>query len=140
MKASVKPHQPISGWPRSDGISWRVRLALVILLIVAVGTIWVTNRMMTDRFTESTRNRAELRLLLYGGNLQSELSRNPLVPQVLARDPTLSGALNSSDAAGRGRAHGGGDGPQQAGLPASQRTLFRGCNSVKFHSLFGYSA
>lgn len=97
MKAPVKPHQPISGWPRSDGISWRVRLALVILLIVAVGTIWVTNRMMTDRFTESTRNRAELRLLLYGGNLQSELSRNAIVPQLLARDPTLIGALNSSD-------------------------------------------
>ncbi|MDK3074176.1 ATP-binding protein [Sedimentitalea sp. JM2-8] len=93
----MKPHQPISGWPRSDGISWRVRLALVILLIVAVGTIWVTNRMMTDRFTESTRNRAELRLLLYGGNLQSELSRNAIVPQLLARDPTLIGALNSSD-------------------------------------------
>ncbi|WP_407696766.1 sensor histidine kinase [Sedimentitalea xiamensis] len=97
MKSPVKPHQPISGWPRSDGISWRVRLALVILLIVAVGTIWVTNRMMTDRFTESTRNRAELRLLLYGGNLQSELSRNAIVPQLLARDPTLIGALNSSD-------------------------------------------
>jgi two-component system C4-dicarboxylate transport sensor histidine kinase DctB len=97
MNAPFTPKPPISGWPRSGGISWRVRLALVLLLIIAVGTIWITNQVMTDRFTESTRNRAELRLLLYSGNLQSELGRNAIVPQLLARDPTLIGALNSSD-------------------------------------------
>lgn len=93
----VTPKPRISGWPRSDGISWRVRLALVLLLVVAAGTIWVTNRLMADRFTESTRNRASLRLALYSGNLQSELGRNAIVPQLLARDPTLIGALNSND-------------------------------------------
>ncbi|MBJ6370725.1 sensor histidine kinase [Sedimentitalea arenosa] len=97
MNAPFTPKPPISGWPRSGAISWRVRLALVLLLIIAVGTIWITNQVMTDRFTESTRNRAELRLLLYSGNLQSELGRNAIVPQLLARDPTLIGALNSSD-------------------------------------------
>jgi two-component system C4-dicarboxylate transport sensor histidine kinase DctB len=84
-------------WPRTDTISWRVRAALLILLVVAAATVWVTNRLLTDRFTESTRNRAEVRLALYSGNLLSELRRNAIVPQLLARDPTLIGALNSND-------------------------------------------
>ena len=78
-------------------ISWRVRLALVVLLVLAVITVSVTNRLLTDRFTETTRNRAELRLALYSGNLQSELRQSAIVPQLLARDPTLIGALNSAD-------------------------------------------
>jgi len=78
-------------------ISWRVRLALVVLLVLAVITVSVTNRFLTDRFTETTRNRAELRLALYSGNLQSELRQSAIVPQLLARDPTLIGALNSAD-------------------------------------------
>ena len=84
-------------WPRTDTISWRVRLALLALLVVAVATVWTTNRLLTDRFTESTRNRAELRLTLYSGNLLSELRRNAIVPQLLARDATLIAALNSGD-------------------------------------------
>jgi two-component system C4-dicarboxylate transport sensor histidine kinase DctB len=67
------------------------------LSAVAVATVFVTNRYLTDRFTESTRNRAELRLALYSGNLVSELRRNAIVPQLLARDPALIGALNSGD-------------------------------------------
>lgn len=78
-------------------IGWRVRLALAILTIVAVVTVLMTNRLLTDRFTETTRNRAELRLALYSGNLLSELRRSAIVPQLLARDPTLIGALNSAD-------------------------------------------
>ena len=96
--ADTRPQLPGSLlWPRTDTISWRVRIALVILLIVAAATVWVTNRMLTDRFTESTRNRAEVRLALFSGNLLSELRRNAIVPQLLARDPTLIGALNSND-------------------------------------------
>lgn len=82
---------------RSAAISWRVRVALAGLLIVAAITVWVTNSLLTDRFTEATRTRAELRLALYSGNLLSELRRNAIVPQILARDPTLIGALNSND-------------------------------------------
>ncbi|TMM54706.1 sensor histidine kinase [Sulfitobacter sabulilitoris] len=78
-------------------ISWRVRIALLALLVLAVATIWTTNRLLTDRFTESTRNRAELRLALYSGNLLSELRQNAIVPQLLARDASLIGALNSAD-------------------------------------------
>ncbi len=69
----------------------------MLLTAVAVATVFVTNRFLTDRFTESTRNRAELRLALYSGNLVSELRRNAIVPQLLARDPALIGALNSGD-------------------------------------------
>ncbi len=83
--------------PRSVTISWRVRLALVLLMAIAVATVWITNSLLTDRFTESTRHRANVRLALYGGNLVSELGRNAIVPQLLARDSSLIGALNSSD-------------------------------------------
>lgn len=68
-----------------------------LLLALAVGVVSVTNRLLTDRFTESTRNRAELRLALYSGNLLSELRQNAIVPQLLARDAELIGALNSAD-------------------------------------------
>ena len=53
--------------------------------------------MLTDRFTETTRNRAELRLVLYSGNLLSELQQNAIVPQLLSRDPALISALASGD-------------------------------------------
>jgi len=82
---------------RAPAIGWRVRVALVVLLMAAVATVWVTNRLLTNRFTESTRYRAELRLALYSGNLLSELRRNAIVPQLLARDPALIAALQSND-------------------------------------------
>ncbi|WP_299605638.1 ATP-binding protein [uncultured Tateyamaria sp.] len=83
--------------PRTSATSWRVRAALVLLTVAAVTTVFFTNRLLTDRFTETTRNRAELRLALYSGNLLSELRQSQIVPQLLARDPTLIGALNSQD-------------------------------------------
>ncbi|QFT62853.1 ATP-binding protein [Roseivivax sp. THAF30] len=82
---------------RAGPLSWRVRVALLGLFAAAVATIWVTNSLLTDRFTETTRNRAELRLALYSGNLLSELRRNSIVPQLLARDPALINALNTGD-------------------------------------------
>src|SRR6056297_719220 len=77
--------------------SWRMRLVFIVLVALAVAVVFVTNRLLTDRFTESTRNRAELRLVLYAGNLLSELRQNAVVPQLLARDPTLISALNTGD-------------------------------------------
>ena len=91
------PAQLPTAWRRSATIGWRVRVALALVLIAAAVTVWSTNWMLTNRFTESTRNRAELRLALYSGNLLSELRRNAIVPQLLARDPTLIGALQSND-------------------------------------------
>ncbi|WP_050603661.1 ATP-binding protein [Ruegeria sp. 6PALISEP08] len=85
--------KPLRGAP----LGWRLRFAVLVLLVATIATVWITNRLLTDRFTESTRNRAELRLALYSGNLLSELRRNSIVPQLLARDPTLISALQSSD-------------------------------------------
>ncbi|NOD75321.1 MULTISPECIES: ATP-binding protein [unclassified Ruegeria] len=85
--------KPLRGAP----LGWRLRVAVLVLLLATITTVWITNSLLTDRFTESTRNRAELRLALYSGNLLSELRRNSIVPQLLARDPTLISALQSSD-------------------------------------------
>ncbi|NOD63425.1 MULTISPECIES: ATP-binding protein [unclassified Ruegeria] len=85
--------KPLRGAP----LGWRLRIAVLVLLLATITTVWITNSLLTDRFTESTRNRAELRLALYSGNLLSELRRNSIVPQLLARDPTLISALQSSD-------------------------------------------
>lgn len=81
----------------SRTFSWKVRLALVLLLTVVAVTVWQTNRLLSNRFTQTTRNRAELRLALYSGNLLSELRQNAIVPQLLARDQTLISALQSND-------------------------------------------
>ncbi|EBA17639.1 C4-dicarboxylate transport sensor protein DctB, putative [Roseobacter sp. SK209-2-6] len=66
-------------------------------MAIAAVTIWVTNQQLTHRFTDSTRNRGELRLALYSGNLVSELRRHAIVPDLLARDQSLISALQSQD-------------------------------------------
>lgn len=71
--------------------AWWMRLAVLGVLIAAVATVLVTNSLLTDRFTAATKNRADLRLALYTGNVLSELRRNAIVPQLLSRDPTLIG-------------------------------------------------
>jgi two-component system C4-dicarboxylate transport sensor histidine kinase DctB len=78
-------------------MGWRGRVALLVLMVIAIITIFTTNRLLTDRFTETTRTRAELRLALYSGNLLSELRQNAIVPQLLARDPALINALDSGE-------------------------------------------
>ena len=83
--------------PRASAVGWRVRFALVFLLIAAVATVWITNGLLTTRFTDSVRNRSEVRLALYSGNITSELRSNSIVPQLLSKDPTLISALDSSD-------------------------------------------
>lgn len=77
--------------------SWRLRLAVLVVCIIAIATIYITNTLLTERFTESTRNRAEVRLTLYTANLTSELQRNSIVPQLLSRDPELIRALDLRD-------------------------------------------
>ncbi|MGL4308997.1 MAG: sensor histidine kinase [Paracoccaceae bacterium] len=74
-----------------------VRLVVIMVIVVALATVWVTNRLLTERFTADTRSRAELRIALYVGNILSELQRNSVVPLLLARDPALIGALGSGD-------------------------------------------
>ncbi len=82
---------------KARAISWRVRIALMIVIAVAGVVVWITNKSLTHSFTETTRNRAELRLALYSGNLVSELRQHAIVPQLLARDQALILALQSQD-------------------------------------------
>lgn len=74
-----------------------LRAGLVLLLAAAGASIWFTNAWLTERFSETTRVRSELRLALYSGNLMSELQRNSVVPLLLARDPALISALTGND-------------------------------------------
>ncbi|MFQ6552107.1 ATP-binding protein [Aestuariibius insulae] len=83
--------------PRPGPRVWPQRIALVVLLIAAIAAIWFTNVMLTERFTERTRQRAEIDLTLYAGNLVAELRSAQNTPQLLAQNPTLIGALNSGD-------------------------------------------
>lgn len=76
---------------------WRLRLALGVFLAASVLLIYGTNVLLTERFTETTRNQSELRQALYTGNIISELQRNSVVPLLLSQDPLLVSALNSSD-------------------------------------------
>lgn len=83
-----------------DGLSesaasgtWWVRLIVVFLTVMAIGVVLITNRWLSDRFTETTRNRAELRLALYSGNILSELQRTSVVPLLLLDDPAIRDAL-----------------------------------------------
>ncbi|MEL7258638.1 MAG: sensor histidine kinase, partial [Pseudomonadota bacterium] len=92
----IKQRQP-DPEHQSRTIGWRARLALLLLTAIAISVVFVTNRLLTDRFTENTRNRAELRLALYSGNLLSELRQNAIVPQLLARDPALIAALDTAN-------------------------------------------
>ena len=79
--------------PRNQRAPWAMRLVVAALILFAVAVVFVTNRLLSDRFTETTRNKAELALALYSGNLQSELQRTSVVPLLLARDPEISQAL-----------------------------------------------
>jgi len=97
MNAPQTPKAPPEKETGSRTIPWGARLALLLFMGVAAVTVWVTNQQLTHRFTDSTRNRGELRLALYSGNLVSELRRYAIVPQLLARDQTLIAALQSQD-------------------------------------------
>ncbi|NJS40035.1 MAG: sensor histidine kinase [Rhodobacteraceae bacterium] len=81
----------------AQGLPWRVKLAVGLLLILAIGVVLVSNRLLTDRYTADTRNRAEVRLALYTGNLMSELQRTSVVPLLLSRDPELVQALRDGN-------------------------------------------
>lgn len=76
---------------------WYLRLAVLVLSLLAVIVIYVSNQLLTQRFTETISNRSEVRLALYVTNLMNELQRNSVVPQLLSRDPELIGALENTN-------------------------------------------
>jgi two-component system C4-dicarboxylate transport sensor histidine kinase DctB len=81
-------------------MAWWVRLALGLVILVALGVVLVTNRLMSERYTEATRNRADLRLAFYSGNILSELQRTSIVPLLLSGDPAIARALETEDFTG----------------------------------------
>ena len=87
---ATSPQQ--GGWGR-----WIWRLLNFVIIVMAIGVIVLTNQLLTERYTETTRSRAEVRMTLYVGNLISELQRNSIVPQLLARDAELIGALKNNE-------------------------------------------
>jgi two-component system C4-dicarboxylate transport sensor histidine kinase DctB len=84
---------PTSLTTAAPGLPWRAKLAVALLVLLAVAIVLVSNRLLTDRYTADTRSRAEVRLALYTGNLMAELQRTSVVPLLLARDPDLVRAL-----------------------------------------------
>lgn len=81
--------------PRAAGERPNLSMRLVMALLVGLGVtiLVITNQMLTDRFTETTRNKAVLRLALYSGNILGDLQRTSVVPLLLASDPSLTSAL-----------------------------------------------
>ncbi len=73
---------------------WRRRLLLGGLAGICAAILLITNQLLTERFTETTRNRADLRLALYSGNILGDLQRASVVPLLLSGDPSLISALN----------------------------------------------
>lgn len=94
----VSPQSPRP--PLGPRPSWGVRLLILGLTAAAAAVVLVTNSWLTERFSESTRNRAEVRLALYSGNLMSELQRTSIVPLLLSRDPELINALSLGNFSG----------------------------------------
>jgi len=76
---------------------WYLRLAVVVICVFAVLVIYGSNKFLTERFTETIADRAEVRLSQHVSNLTNELQRNSVVPQLLSRDPELIEALRDRD-------------------------------------------
>jgi len=83
--------------PMRAAMSWRGRASVIGITLVGIIVIFLTNQWLSDRFLETTRNRAQVREALYVGNLVSELQRNSVVPLLLSRDPELIRALADGD-------------------------------------------
>lgn len=76
---------------------WVLRALILLFLGGAIAVIWISNIWLTERFTETTRNRAEVRLAIYSGSVLSEIRRHQVVPLLLSRDPSLIRSLESND-------------------------------------------
>lgn len=85
---------PAARSKRRDQNRWYLRFSVLAVCALGAIVIYFSNQYLTQRFTQTTRNRSEVRLTLYVANLMSELQRNSIVPQLLARDPQLIAALD----------------------------------------------
>ncbi|SFR38404.1 two-component system, NtrC family, C4-dicarboxylate transport sensor histidine kinase DctB [Yoonia tamlensis] len=76
---------------------WFLRLSILVVCLFALIVVYVSNQFLTQRFASAIVDRSEARLSLYVTNLTSELQRNSVVPQLLARSPELVTALATRD-------------------------------------------
>jgi two-component system, NtrC family, C4-dicarboxylate transport sensor histidine kinase DctB len=83
--------------PRRFGLPAWGKAVVALLVAAALVVLWVLDGWLSENFTLDTRNRAELRLVLYGGNIEAELLRTQVVPILLSRDPVLREALQTSN-------------------------------------------
>ena len=93
---SVSPSRPQQPVLRSGLPFWGKALVAVLVVVGGI-VVWVLDGWLSESFTLDSRNRAELRLVLYAGNIESELQRTQIVPILLARDPVLREALQNSN-------------------------------------------
>lgn len=91
------PHASPAGPRRRFGLSGLAKLLAGLVVAVAVVVLWVLDGWLSETFTTETRTRAELRLVLYGGNIEAELLRTQVVPILLSRDPALREALQNAN-------------------------------------------
>jgi len=73
----------------------RFMIASGLFLMTAI--LWFSNNYFTTRFTENARIDAAVRSTLYSGNIAGTLERQKILPLVLARDQTLTTALQAND-------------------------------------------
>ena len=73
------------------------KAVVALLVVMAAVVVWILDDWLSESFTLDTRNRAELRLVLYAGNIEGELQRTQVMPILLSRDPALREALQNGN-------------------------------------------
>ncbi len=81
------------------GLTWRMRVALGVVIALAGVSLWFTNSVLLTRFSEAEETRAALRLEQYATDLTQTIRRNRLLPELLATDPVVQGALSARNTA-----------------------------------------
>ena len=82
---------------RTPGMPLWGKVLFALLVVLAGVMVWVIDDWLSENFTQDTRTRADLRLALHLGNLETELQRTQVIPVLLARDPALREALQSGN-------------------------------------------
>lgn len=93
MTVTLHPRSPQEPPQSSQRALWIWRALAVFSIALSVLVIWGTSLLLSERFSEGARTRAELRLDLYTGSIVTELQRNAVVPLLLEQDAVLVGAL-----------------------------------------------
>ncbi|MEM9755792.1 MAG: ATP-binding protein [Pseudomonadota bacterium] len=70
---------------------------MIGFLAIAFAVVWVSNNLLTARFSDAELRGAEVRSAAYVGAVEARLERNSVVPLLLARDQLLIAALQDGD-------------------------------------------